>query len=56
MKLIKGAIYDYKGEAVRLRGSVGAVSVLTRRKKGSFLGRTDLVRKAKKEQVEKYLA
>jgi len=55
MKLIEGAIYNYKGEIVRFRKEIGVVSFLTRRKKGSFLGRTDLIKKANKVQVAKFL-
>jgi hypothetical protein len=54
-KLIEGAIYNYKGETVRFRKEVGVVSVLSRRKKAGFLGRTDLLKKANKIQVAKFL-
>jgi hypothetical protein len=55
MKLIEGAIYNYKGETVRFRKEVGIVSVLSRRKKAGFLGRTDLLKRANKIQVAKFL-
>jgi hypothetical protein len=55
MKLIAGAIYNYKGEAIRFRKEVGAVSFLSRRKKSGFLGRTDLLKRANKVQVAKFL-
>jgi hypothetical protein len=55
MKLIEGAIYNYKGESVRFRKEIGAVSLLSRRKKSGFLGRTDLLKKANKTQVAKFL-
>lgn len=54
-KLVNGAIYNYKGETVRFRQQVGVVSVLSRRKKAGFLGRTDLLKKANKVQVAKFL-
>ena len=55
MRLIEGAIYNYKGETVRFRKEVGVVSVLSRRKKAGFLGRTDLLKRANKIQVAKFL-
>lgn len=55
MKLIEGAIYNYKGEAVRFRKQIGVVAFLSRRKRGSFVGRTDLLKKANKTQVAKFL-
>lgn len=55
MKLIEGAIYNYKGETVRFRKEAGVVSFLSRRKKAGFLGRTDLLKKANKVQVAKFL-
>jgi hypothetical protein len=55
MKLIEGAIYNYKGESIRFRKEIGAVSLLSRRKKSGFLGRTDLLKKANKTQVAKFL-
>jgi hypothetical protein len=55
MKLIEGAIYNYKGETVRFRKQIGVVSLLSRRKRGSLVGRTDLIKKASKTQVSKFL-
>jgi hypothetical protein len=55
MKLIEGAIYNYKGETVRFRKQIGVVAFLSRRKRGSFIGRTDLLKKANKKQVKEYL-
>jgi len=55
MKLIEGAIYKYKDEAVRFRKQIGIVSFLSRRKRGSFIGRTDLLKKANKKQVKEFL-
>ena len=55
MKLIEGAIYNYKVETVRFRKEIGVVSFLSRRKKAGFLGRTDLLKKANKIQVSKFL-
>lgn len=54
MKLIPGAIYNYKGETVRLNKEVGVVSVLSRRKQAGFLGRTDLLKRASKVRVAKF--
>lgn len=55
MKLIEGAIYKYKGETVRFRKQIGVVAFLSRRKRGSFIGRTDLLKKANKKEVKSYL-
>ena len=55
MRLIEGAIYNYKGEPVRFRKQIGVVSFLSRRKKSGFLGRTDLLKRANKIQVAKFL-
>jgi len=55
MKLIEGAIYNYRGETVRFRKQIGVVSVLSRRKKAGFLGRTDLLKRANQKQVKKFL-
>jgi hypothetical protein len=55
MKLVEGAIYNYKGETVRFRKQIGVVSYLSRRKKSGFLGRTDLLKRANKIQVAKFL-
>ena len=55
MKLIEGAIYNYKGESIRFRKEIGAVSLLSSRKKSGFLGSTDLLKKANKTQVAKFL-
>jgi len=55
MKLVEGAIYNYKGETVRFRKQIGVVSYLSRRKKSGFLGRTDLLKRANKLQVAKFL-
>lgn len=55
MKLIEGAIYNYKGETVRFRKQIGVVAVLSRRKRGSLIGRADLLKKANKKQVDKFL-
>lgn len=55
MRLIEGAIYNYKGETVRFRKQIGVVSFLSRRKKSGFLGRTDLLKRANKIQVAKFL-
>ena len=55
MKLIEGAIYNYKVEAVRFRKQIGIVCLLSRRKRGSLIGRTDLLKKASKTQVSKFL-
>ncbi len=55
MKLIEGAIYNYKGESVRFRKQIGVVSFMSRRKKAGFLGRTDLLKRANKIQVAKFL-
>lgn len=54
-KLVQGAIYNYKGEAVRLRKSVGVVCVLSRHKRAGFLGRTDLLKRASSKHVAKFL-
>jgi hypothetical protein len=56
MKLIEGAIYNYKGEAVRFRKQIGVVSLLSRKKRGSLVGRTDLLKRASQKQVAKFLA
>lgn len=56
MKLIEGAIYNYKGETVRFRKQIGVVCLLSRKKRGSLVGRTDLLKRASQKQVAKFLA
>ena len=55
MKLVEGAIYNYKGETVRFRKQIGVVALLSRRKRGSMIGRTDLIKKANKKEVKNFL-
>ena len=51
-----GSIYTYKGEVVRLRQRIGAIVSLRKPHGASFLGRADLLQKASKTAVKKFVA